>query len=98
MLSWLADALKVAVGFAGGVASVPLKVIIERYLKRREIRLALYSDLGKQYHILSGVHDRLRTAVVADKPPLNLPVSWGSLTLVNTAYISTTPLPTAPVI
>jgi len=84
MPSWLADALKVLGGFVAGVATVPLKVVIERWLKRREMRLALYSDLGRQYHILSGVHDRLRTTKEGGKLPWNLPVSWGSLVLVNT--------------
>src|SRR5258708_2873881 len=84
MPSWLDDMLKVAVGFVLGVATIPLKIIIERHLKRREIRQTLYSDLGKMYHILSGVHDRLRRAAAGDRLPWNLPVSWGSLTLVNT--------------
>jgi hypothetical protein len=84
MPSWLPDVLKVLAGFVVGVLTVPLKIVIEHWLKRREIGQALYSDLGKQYHVLSGVHDRLRTAEDQKKLPWNLPVSWGSLTLVNT--------------
>ena len=96
MPSWLPDVLKVLAGFVVGVLTVPFKVVIERWLKLREIRQALYNDLGKQYHVLSGVHDRLRTAEDRETLPWNLSVSWGSLTLVNTTCTSTTQRPIAP--
>jgi hypothetical protein len=79
MPSWLADAFKVLGGFVAGVATVPLKVVIERWLKRREMRLALYSDLGRQYHIMSGVHDRLRTTKEGGKLPWNPPGVFGGV-------------------
>lgn len=83
METWLVEALKAAAVFLAGIGVATATPIIQRHMKEREVRQALYSDLGRMYHILSSVHDRLRTASAATPPPLDLPFSWDSLTSVN---------------
>src|SRR4051812_21406576 len=54
---WTKALISSGVGLVAGLLSQPLTASLTRSVKRRMIRHALYSDLGRLYHILSRVYE-----------------------------------------